>query len=285
MPITARSDAPAWYFGWYAPALDGPFALPGFRFPPGAIALHIYSFSASSLRDGSGWTGPLVARGVTATVGNVFEPYLQFTHQPQLLVRALARGANLVDAAYFSLTALSWQAVLIGDPLYRPFAVSLDSQLADPARLPARLAGYAVVRRMQEWDRAGRVAEATALGVAALRETPSLALGVALARRLQQAGDVDAAGNALGFVALLRTFEAQEWALAREAALLLVSCGRSARALDVWRTVLAAPELPRALRLAWLPDAREAARAAKDHALAMAWQTEWFTLSGGEGRK
>ena len=39
-PVTARFDAPVLYFGWYAPNLIGPFALPGFRFPPGAIAVH-----------------------------------------------------------------------------------------------------------------------------------------------------------------------------------------------------------------------------------------------------
>jgi hypothetical protein len=124
MAATARGEAPVWYFGWYTPDIDGPFAVPGFRFPPGAIALHIHSFSAATLRDPMhGWTGPLVARGVTATVGNVYEPYLLLTHRPDRLVRALLRGDNLVDAAYYALPALSWQAVLIGDPLYRPWAV------------------------------------------------------------------------------------------------------------------------------------------------------------------
>lgn len=123
MPATARVEAPVWYFGWYAADLDGPFAVPGFRFPPGAIALHIHSFSAATLRDPArGWTGPLVARGVTATFGNVFEPYLLLTHRPDLLAKALLRGDTLVDAAYYALPALGWQAVLIGDPLYRPMA-------------------------------------------------------------------------------------------------------------------------------------------------------------------
>ncbi len=117
-----RLESPVFYFGWYASNLDGPFAVPGFRFPSGAIALHIHSFSAATLRSASvGWTGPLVARGVTATVGNVFEPYLQFTHRPDLLVRAFLRGDTLAEAAYYALPALSWQAILVGDPLYRPF--------------------------------------------------------------------------------------------------------------------------------------------------------------------
>ena len=114
-PSTARFDAPVLYFGWYAPDMNGPFLLPGFRFPPGAIALHIYSYSARTMRSPrDGWSGPFVARGVTATVGNVYEPYLEYTHRPDYLLRALSRGRTLGDAAYFALPVLSWQSILIG---------------------------------------------------------------------------------------------------------------------------------------------------------------------------
>jgi uncharacterized protein (TIGR03790 family) len=118
----ARFEAPALYFGWYASHLNGPFARPGFAFPDGAIAEHIHSYSAETLHsETTGWCGPLVARGVTATVGNVFEPDLKFVHRPNLLLRALARGQNFGDAVYYALPALSWQEVAVGDPLYRPF--------------------------------------------------------------------------------------------------------------------------------------------------------------------
>ncbi len=286
MPLTARIDAPVLYFGWYTGDVDGPFMLPGFRFPPGAIALHIHSYSAASMRlPGSGWTAPFVARGVTATVGNVHEPYLQFTHQPHLLLRALARGATLAEAAYYSVNALSWQAVLIGDPLYRPFATSLETQLAQLPKLPFRLAGYAVLRRMHELDTANQRAEATAYGIAAQRETPSLAVGVALARRFREAGENDNAGNALGFASLLKDLETNDWALAREAALLLDACGRPARALEIWKNILARLSLPRELRLAWLPEARKTAMSAKDYTQATAWQSEAIELGGAMEKK
>jgi len=130
---TARFDAPVFYFGWYARNFDGPFARAGFVFPPGAIALHIHSYSAQTLHSGvTGWCGPFVARGVTATVGNVFEPYLPFTHRPDRLVRALGQGRNFGDAVYYALPALSWQAIAIGDPLYRPFKAR-----PVPVKLPA----------------------------------------------------------------------------------------------------------------------------------------------------
>ena len=73
-----------------------------------------------------------MALGVTATLGTVFEPYLQFTHRPSLFLRALSRGKNFGDAVYYALPALSWQAVAIGDPLYRPFKVKPQPVKAAP---------------------------------------------------------------------------------------------------------------------------------------------------------
>lgn len=272
MPATARIDAPVLYFGWYAASLNGPFALPGFRFPPGAIALHIHSYSAGTLRSTTaGWTGPLVARGVTATVGNVFEPYLELTHRPHLFLRALARGATLADAAYFSLPELSWQAILIGDPLYRPFAVTLDEQLGDLTKLPARYASYAVLRRIHELDAADRRDEAIGLARSAQREVPSLALGLALSELLREADDRDGAASALGFGALLQTLPPDEWALAREAARQLERLGRPARAVELWRTLFALEALPAELRIAWLGEAVKVATVANNPTQAAEW--------------
>lgn len=269
----ARFDAPVLYFGWYTGSMNGPFALPGFRFPPGAIALHIHSFSASTLRSPvSGWAGPLVARGVTATVGNVYEPYLQFTHRPHLLLRALARGVTWIEAAYYSLPALSWQASAIGDPLYRPFAVPLAEQLRERGELPPRLAGYAALRRARELDATNQRAEATAVLVAAQREQPLLATGVALAGRFLAEEKPELAANALGFAPLLKSFPTDQWALARQAAQLLEKCGRPARAVDVWRTLLATDELPERLRIDWLAEASAAAHAARETDQARDWE-------------
>ncbi len=280
MPGTARIDAPAFYFGWYAGDLNGPFALPGFQFPPGAIALHIHSFSARTLRSTTaGWTGPLIARGATATVGNVFEPYLQLTHHPDLLLRALVRGATLAEAAYYALPALSWQAIVIGDPLYRPFAIPFDEQWKNLPRLPPLLAGYVALRHMRQLDATNRQDEALAFARKAQHEAPSLAVGVALAHRLIAAGDGAAAMSALAFAAQLKNFPTDEWALAREAAQLLETGGRPARAVEVWLELLGALEMPRELRLLWLPDAKKAARAAQDSTQAEIWQKELDQLS------
>ncbi|MES1167482.1 MAG: TIGR03790 family protein [Pseudomonadota bacterium] len=274
-PVTARMDAPVLYFGWYAGNLNGPFALPGFRFPPGAVALHIHSYSAATLNSATeGWTGPLVARGVTATVGNVFEPYLQFTHEPQLLLRALARGESFGAAAAYSLPAFSWQCIAIGDPLYRPFAVSLEKQLANFAQLPADLAAYAALRQAHLLETAGKAGAALALLRREAREHPGLPVAVALAARLESTGDATGAAQALTVAALLTKFQPDEWALVRLAAHRLAEDGAAGKALLVYQHLLADGAVPPVMRAAWLDEARQAAVAAGDPAQAAQWGNE-----------
>jgi len=120
----------ALYYGWYAQNVSGPFNQPGFRFTPGAIAVHIHSFSATTLRDPNiGWVGPFIARGAAASIGNVYEPYLQITSNLDLFNDRLLHGLTLAESAYASFPALSWMAVVVGDPLYRPYGtwVQLDA--------------------------------------------------------------------------------------------------------------------------------------------------------------
>ncbi len=275
LPASARCDAPALYFGWYAKDLNGPFGLPDFAFPPGAIALHIHSFSARTLRSPTqGWCGPLVARGVTATLGNVYEPYLEFTHHPDLLLQALARGWTLGDAAYYALPALSWQGVLIGDPLYRPFAVDFDRQWKNLRDLPPELAPYAVLRRMRLLEAGKKPAEATAVARASMDESPSLVIGLALAERLAREGDAKGAAREIEFVRHLRGFRPPEWALAAEAGRLLAAGDRAAEAVEVYKNLLVASGMPTDARMTWLRMARDAALAAHDSSQAAAWEDE-----------
>jgi uncharacterized protein (TIGR03790 family) len=255
-PPTARFDAPVLYFGWYAPDATGPFVLPGFRFPPGAIAAHIHSSSATTLRsDRAGWCGPFVARGVTATVGNVFEPYLGFLHRPDYLLRALARGDTFGDAAYYAEPMLSWQAIAIGDPLYRPFARSFEEQWNDRANLPTPLAGYAALRAMHLLEAGHRYPEAMAAARSAQQTQPNLALSFTLARRQEQAGDLAGAVETLIFAARLETFQADAGARAHEAARLLERAGAPVKARRLLARLLQDPALPAELREAWQGEA------------------------------
>jgi len=272
---SSRFDAPVLYFGWYAPDLNGPFTLPGMRFPPGAVAVHVHSFSARTLRSATeGWCGPLVARGVTATVGNVFEPYLEDLHRPDLLLEALARGEDLVDAAYYALPVLSWQSIVIGDPLYRPFAVGLPEQLGRLGELPPALAGYAVIRRMNLDDAQGRHADAIDEGRAGLKRAPSLPLALAVAARLAGSGDRDAAAWMLRDAVESMPATAGTWEVEREAASLLAACGRAGEAIGVYRRLFDSDGLPAGAAAPWMAEARQVALASGDTAQAAEWEEE-----------
>ena len=275
LPATSRFDAPALYFGWYAQDLNGPFLLPGFRFPPGAIAVHIHSFSAHTLRsETEGWCGPLVARGVTATVGNVYEPYLEYVHRPDLMMAALSRGYDLVDAAYYAQPLLSWQSIVIGDPLYRPFAVSLTAQVARLSALPPDLAGYAVIRNMNLLDAAGKAAEAIEAGKEGMKLTPSLALALALARRIQTTGNADQAVWIVKGAAEMADAATGNWETLREAAAYLAERKRSAEAIDLYRRLFAIDMIPLAVKSPWLVEARRVALDSGDAGQAAQWNEE-----------
>ncbi|MEP6955339.1 MAG: TIGR03790 family protein [Chthoniobacterales bacterium] len=117
----------ALYYGWYAAGVAGPFAQPSFRFTRGAVAVHIHSFSASTLRDpAANWVGPLLTKGAAASIGNVYEPYLQLTTNLSVFNDRLVHGFTFAESAYMATPALSWMAVMVGDPLYRPYASALQ---------------------------------------------------------------------------------------------------------------------------------------------------------------
>jgi uncharacterized protein (TIGR03790 family) len=110
----------ALYCGWYS---VGKY-VDAFEFVPGAVGFHIASFEAGSLRDPNStqWCPAMLTRGITATLGPVAEPYLQSFPEPKAFFGELFQGSCLVEAFYRSKPFNSWQLVLIGDPLYRPFA-------------------------------------------------------------------------------------------------------------------------------------------------------------------
>ncbi len=118
------------YLGWYTEHVAGPFLRPDFAFPQGAVAYHLHSGSASTLRSKEKkWAGPLLARGATATMGAVHEPYLAYTPQLDVFIHRLCNGLSFGESAYLAQRALSWQMTVVGDPLYRPFKHTLEEQI------------------------------------------------------------------------------------------------------------------------------------------------------------
>ncbi|MBU6401497.1 MAG: TIGR03790 family protein [Verrucomicrobia bacterium] len=116
------------YAGWYDGSVSGPFTRPKVEFMPGAIAYHLHSFSAHSIRTADQyWVGPLLAKGATVTMGCVYEPYLEGTPDFGLFFARLLMHFTVGEAAYACQSVLSWQTTVVGDPLYRPFGHSSEA--------------------------------------------------------------------------------------------------------------------------------------------------------------
>ncbi|GIU75402.1 MAG: hypothetical protein KatS3mg004_2489 [Bryobacteraceae bacterium] len=112
---------------------------PGFRFLPGALVTEFVSTDARTMRepppgwDYGDWKRPethfagspqalaadWIRYGATAATGHVYEPYLQFSPRPQILLPQYLAGRTLAESFYASIPAISWMNVLLGDPLCR----------------------------------------------------------------------------------------------------------------------------------------------------------------------
>ena len=109
----------------------------GFQWLPGAIATEFVSTNARTFerppadwaigtwQDAAHWfqgspqtlTADYIHEGATGCSGHVYEPFLEFTPHPEYLLPAYFKGRNLAESYYLSIPALSWQNIVIGDPL------------------------------------------------------------------------------------------------------------------------------------------------------------------------
>lgn len=61
--------------------------------------------------------GDYIEEGVTGVAGHIDEPYLTLTPRPDQLFPAWYSGRNLAESFYVAMPALSWQNIVVGDPL------------------------------------------------------------------------------------------------------------------------------------------------------------------------
>ena len=129
------------YYSWGASDPENQARSMGMGFTPGAIAATLSSFDARTFRqppdswrptassdkgawfEGSGdaLIGDLIRDGVTGVSGQVDEAYAFGAVRPDILFPAYLAGFNLAEAFYLATPTLSWQTIVIGDPLCAPF--------------------------------------------------------------------------------------------------------------------------------------------------------------------
>ena len=66
-----------------------------------------------------GLSADYIHEGATGASGHVYEPYLGRTPRPDYLLPAYLNGRNLAESYYLAIPGLSWQNIVLGDPLCR----------------------------------------------------------------------------------------------------------------------------------------------------------------------
>lgn len=115
-----EAPAAALYCGWYS---LGKY-IDAFKWQRGAVGYHIASSECTTLKKKGSqvWCKRMLEEGIAATIGPVAEPYVQGFPLPELFFSFLLDGYyTLVESYFLSTPYLSWQMILLGDPLYRPF--------------------------------------------------------------------------------------------------------------------------------------------------------------------
>ena len=109
----------------------------GYQWLPGAVATEFVSTNARTFNrppdswafgtwsDRSTWfagapqslIGDYIHEGVTGVTGHTTEPFLMTCPRPEYLFGAYVRGRDLAESYYLSIPVLSWQNIVVGDPL------------------------------------------------------------------------------------------------------------------------------------------------------------------------
>jgi len=125
------------YAAWGSNDKNRTRRFPGFQWLPGAIATEYVSSDGRTFeRPPDSWTittwkdtehyfagspqsltADYIHEGATGCSGHVAEPYLVLTPRPDLLLPAYLSGRNLAESYYLSIRGLSWQNIVVGDPL------------------------------------------------------------------------------------------------------------------------------------------------------------------------
>ena len=212
----------------------------GMGFVPGSIAATFVSTDARTLKPppdtwvpsdnwkdsksvfgGSPQTliGDLLRDGATGAAGHVAEPYLQSTVRPSILFPTYVSGFNLIEAFYLAIPHLSWQTIVIGDPLCAPFQKKAltRAEIEDAPDPQTELPAAFSARRTEVVRAALRNATAKSIALSLAAEVRVARGDLPAARRaLEEATQESPAATALQMALALMYEQAGERLRARE---------------------------------------------------------------------
>ena len=267
-----RLDAPAIYMGWYRPHAQAQWRSPRWPVPPGAIGFHLHSFSGTSVRSTKTWLGAFIAQGYCATVGNVYEPYLEHTHRPQVFLAHLMSGGSFGEAVALSTPSLSWQSVAIGDPLYRPFKVSLAEQLKSSEG--STFTAYASIREINRMLVEEGNEPAIAYARSEFISQPSLALAYRLAQLYTSEARDREAVEVLKIIRFITSFSPDDFVLVQKIANFLYKRGEGEMAFNIYKKLLEERDLDKQLKIALFQGGARIADAQNEPVIASRWNIE-----------
>ena len=134
--ITGEKNVIA-YAGWGSNDPDRKQRTLGFQWLPGAIVTEFVSTNARTFekppaqwtlgtwKDPASWfkgapqtlSADYIHEGATGCSGHVYEPFLNLTPRPDILIPQYLAGRDLAQSYYASIPAISWQNIVLGDPL------------------------------------------------------------------------------------------------------------------------------------------------------------------------
>ncbi len=173
-PKPAAESAPAiGYYSWGGTDPQLRSRNVGLTFAPGALASTFAGTDARTFeppppgwqpmvrpQDRTTWfggqpqslTGDLIRAGVTGVAGHIADPLVGGAIRPDILFPAYLSGFSMVEAFYLAMPYLSWQTVVVGDPLCNPFAQRLltRDEIEPPVDRRTELPAFYSARRLTE---------------------------------------------------------------------------------------------------------------------------------------
>ncbi len=109
-----------WYWGWNQGSYGSYSEIDVYNWNTGAVGCHTCYYGASDIRSDSYWVGGALSDGITATMGNVYEPIWPLVHLADYFFHYyLELGYTFAESASASHGYVSWMGIAVGDPLLK----------------------------------------------------------------------------------------------------------------------------------------------------------------------